>query len=136
MNVNALKTGLYNKLTGDATLMGLLASATGVYDKQAPQGAALPYVIFQKQTGVPKYTMAGLAYDDSFFLVKAVTDSPSAQSAGVIAERIDTVLQDATLSLSTGSLMVLRRQQDVEYAETTDGRTYQHVGAMYLIGVQ
>lgn len=136
MNVNAVKTGLYDKLAGDATLVGLLASTTSVYDKVAPQGAALPYVIFQKQAGSPRYTMGGRAYDDNVYLVKAVTESPSAKVAGQIAERVDALLTNGSLTLTTGSLMVMRREQDVEYEETTDGRTYQHVGAMYLIGVQ
>ena len=85
---------------------------------------------------MPKYTMAGRAYDDNIVLVKAVTDAPSAKTAGQIAERIDALLTDGSLTLTTGSLMVMRRQQDVEYSETADGRTYQHVGATYLIGVQ
>lgn len=136
MNVNAVKAGLTSKLTGDATLTAMLASSTSVYDKVAPQGSALPYVIFQKQTGSPRYTMGGPAYDDNVYLVKAVAESPSAKVAGQIAERVDALLTDGSLTLTSGSLMVMRRQQDVEYAETADGRTFQHVGATYLIGVQ
>lgn len=136
MNVNAVKAGLYSKLTGDATLTALLASSTSVFDKVAPQGSALPYVIFQKLDGQARYTMGGHAYTDNTFLVKAVTDSPSALTAGSICERIDALLTDGTITLSSGSVMVSRRQVDIDYAETTDGRTYQHVGATYLIGVQ
>ena len=136
MNVNAVKTGLYSKLTGDSTLTALLSASTAVYDSTAPEGTDPPYVVFQKLDGQARHTMSGHAFTDSTFLVKAITDEPSKLIAGSIAERVDTLLADGSLTLSTGSQMVMRRQQDIEYDERVDGRVLRHVGATYLIGVQ
>ena len=134
MNINAVKTGLYNALTGSTSLAALASG--GVFDKLAPQGVTGPYVIFQKVSGVPTFTFTARAYDTNSFLVKAVDENPSALRAGSISELIDAALTDQAITFTTGSLMVCRRSSDVDYVENADGRTYQHVGAIYTVGVQ
>lgn len=133
-NVNAVKAGLYAALAGDSTLTAFVGS-DAVYDGVAPQGKATPYIIFQKLTGVASYAFSGLAFDTHTFLVKAVDEDPSAATVGSIAERIDAVLTDQDITLSSGTIMVLRRQQDIDYPEVADGRTFRHVGALYTVGV-
>lgn len=137
MYANAAKSGIYAKLTGDATLGALLASGTAVYANLAPQGASTPYVIFQRASSVPMPTLGrAAAWESQTYFVKAVTDEASDRVAGQIAERIDTLLNDATITPGAGTLMVLRRTQDIDYTQAADGHTYHHVGGVYQIGLQ
>jgi hypothetical protein len=126
-------------LAGDTTLNALLASpATGyahaIYHQQAPENAAYPMVIFSKSSGVPTDTFhTPGAFETDVWLVKAIDRNMSADTAEAIAARIETLLNDASLSISGRTLMMLRRQSDVEYPEITDGESYKHYGALYRV---
>lgn len=134
-----VRRGVYGKLAGDTTLNALLgAPASGyskaIYHNTAPAGASFPYVLFNKQSGVPTEAMTDpSAYETDVWLVKAVDKSTSADPAEAAAERVKTLLNDASLSISGASLLYLRRQSDVEYEEVTDGVRYQHVGSLYRL---
>jgi len=130
---------LYGKLAGDTTLNNLLGSPPSGYSKsiyhgEAPQGAAFPFVIFQKQAGTPTESF-GLpsAFENDVWLVKGIDRSSSADTAEAIQARIQVLLNDASLSISGSTLLYLRRQSDVEYPEVTDGVTYRHAGALYRL---
>jgi hypothetical protein len=134
--VNAVYVGLFDKLTGDATLVALLASAAAVYRRRAPQGSALPYVILAKQTGSDTYTYRLRVGSSMPFLVKAVTQGPSGVAAQAIADRIDALLTDGAITVSGKTLLYCRRETHVEYDElAAGGTTYQHVGGIYRIEV-
>lgn len=134
-----IRRALYGRLAGDSTLTGLLATPAGgysqaIYFQQAPAGAAHPLVIFNKQSGVPTEAMgAPSALEEDVWLVKAIDKSPSADSAEAVQARLQALLNDATLSISGGSLLYLRRQSDVEYPEVADGVLYHHAGALYRL---
>lgn len=134
-----VRRALYGRMAGDTTLNGLLAApATGyskaIYHNQAPAGAQFPYVIFQKQSGVPTESFGDPdAMDTDVWLVKAVDRDTSADDAEAAAARIKALLNDAPLSISGYTLLYLRRQSDVEYPEVTDGQTYQHVGSLFRL---
>lgn len=135
----ATRRSVYGKLAGDTTLNALLgAPASGyskaIYHNQAPAGAAYPYVIVAKESGVPTEAFGDpSALENDVWLVKAVDRSTSADIAESIAARIAVLLNDATLSISGATLLYLRRQSDVEYTELTAGVTYQHVGSLYRL---
>lgn len=133
--VNAVKAAVYARLSGDATLTGLASG--GVHDRTAPQGSVCPYVILAKQAGTAFHMLGNNAgFDEQLFLVKGVTDEHSAKKAGEIAERADTLLNRYALTIAGGTLLVCRRELDVDYDERTDGHVFKHVGHIYRIGVQ
>lgn len=134
-----VRRALYGRLAGDTTLNGLLAApppgrAKSIYHNQAPAEAQFPYVLFQKQSGVPTEAMGDpSAMDTDVWLVKAVDHNTTADPAEAVAARIIALLNDATLSISGMALLYLRRQSDVEYPEVADGEMYQHVGANFRL---
>jgi hypothetical protein len=134
--LNAVKAALHTKLTGGTALTALLSGTAAVYEMQGPRGGTAPYVIYQKQAGSSAYTLAsGKATDSHVFLVKAVTDEPSAKVAGDIREQIDLLLDRGTLTITGGTALLCRREVDVEYHEISEGRRINHVGATYRIEV-
>jgi hypothetical protein len=135
----AVRRAIYGKLAGDTTLNNLLGTpATGysksIYHNAAPPNAGFPYVLFNKQSGVPTEAFQDpSALETDVWLVKAVDRGTSADAAEAAAERIKTLLNDAALSISGATHLYLRRQSDVEYEEETDGVRYHHVGSLYRL---
>jgi hypothetical protein len=136
----SIRRALYGKMAGDTTLNNLLAtppqgSSKSIYYAVAPQGASFPYVLFDKSSGVPTYTMqtGTSAMENTIWLIKAVDQSTSADRAESIDARLTVLLTDATLSISGGTLMYLRRESDVDYPEVTDGVNYRHVGSLWRL---
>lgn len=135
----SVRRAVYGKLAGDTTLNNLLgAPAAGyskaIYHDDAPANAAFPFVILAKQAGTPTEALQDpSAFETDIWLVKGVDQSDSADRAESIAARLNTLLNDTTLSISGGTLLYLRRQSDVEYPEMTDGVRYKHCGALYRL---
>ena len=134
-----VRRALYGRLAGDTTLTGLLgvpapSYAQAIYHEQAPPGAVHPFVIFNKQSGIPTDTF-GLptALQDDTWLVKVIDRSNSADNAEAASARITELLNDAPLSISATELLYLRRTSDLEYSETADGVLYRHAGALYRV---
>lgn len=138
MNSNVLKSALYSRLSSDATLGALLSGTAAVYESVAPQGADAPYVVFNAQSpGIDSETFGGRSWTDSVYLVKAVTEGDSSAAAGTIAARIDTLLENAPLTLSgTASNLYLRRTTAVDFPEVDSGKKFRHLGGLYRIVVQ
>jgi hypothetical protein len=135
----AVRRALYGKLAGDSTLTSLLGTpASGysqsIYYQQAPQGAGFPFVILNKQAGTPTEAFGDPdALDTDIWLVKAVDKNTTADTAEAVQDRVKTLLNDATLSISGATLQYLRRQSDVEYSEVEDAVTYRHAGSLYRL---
>jgi hypothetical protein len=134
-----VRRALYGKLAGDTTLTNMLGTpATGfskaIYHAQAPAGASFPFIILNKQSGVPTETMSDPdALEDDIWLIRATDKNTTADTAEAIAARVKTLLNDATLTISGATHLYLRRQSDVEYLETTDGVRYAHAGSLYRL---
>lgn len=135
----AVRRAIYGKLAGDSTLTNLLGTpATGysqaIYYQNAPDSADHPMVILNKQAGTPTEAMGDpSALEDDIWLVKAVDHSSTADQAEAIQARIQTLLNDAALSISGATLTYLRRQSDVEYAEVTSQGQFKHAGSLYRL---
>lgn len=135
----AIRRALYGKLAGDSTLIALLGTPANGYSKSiyyqlAPQSAGFPYVLFQKQAGVPVEAFgAPDAFNRDVWLVKAVDRSASADVAESIQDRVKTLLNDASLTISGAELCDLRRVSDVEYPEQYDGVEYRHAGSLFRL---
>ena len=133
MNPNAIDAALYTKLAGGTALTNLLGG-TAIYQYLAPEGVSPPYVIYQRQSQVPINVLSGVAIENAVYMVKGVTEGPSAVLAGSVAGAIDTLLQDQTLGTVTPTLH-LRRESSIDYVEADSGVRYAHRGATYRIMV-
>jgi hypothetical protein len=135
----AIRRALYGRLASDTTLNNSLATppngySKSIYYQQAPATASYPFVVFQKQSGVPSESFGDpSALENDIWLVKAVDRATTADTAETIQARIATLLNDASLSISGATLSYLRRQSDVEYPEISDGVSYVHAGSMYRL---
>lgn len=92
--VEAVETWLYTTLAAHAGLTALVS--TRIYADEAPQGAALPYVVFQAFTPAG-HTLGGGDYIQMTsidYLVKAVTESRSKATSNSIMQQITSALHD------------------------------------------
>ena len=127
------------KLAGDTTLNNLLAaSPTGwshnIFHDEAPQDAQFPFVIFSRSSGVPTEAMGDpSAYETEIWMIKAVDRTSSADNVEAIAARVQTLLNDAALTISGATCLFLRRQSDVDYSEVADGISYRHSGSLFRL---
>lgn len=134
-----VRRAVYGKLSGDTTLNNLLGTPSAGYSKaiyhgQAPDGAAFPFVVMNKQSGTPTEAFTDPdAFETDVWLVKGVDRATSADTAEAIQARLRVLLNDASLSISGATLLYLRRQSDVEYAEVENGVTYRHAGSLYRL---
>lgn len=149
-----IKRALYGKLAGDGTLTAMLGAAPSnyaqaIYNEVAPEGFAFPYVIFNKQSGMPVFTFAdqhppsgtgtgpttiGSSYETELWQFRAIDKGTVSDTAEAIAKRIDELLTDANLSISGQSLMYLRREGSaLSYSEVEDGVRIIYRGALYRL---
>lgn len=130
--MDGFRAAAFAKLNGDSTLTDMLATTTSIYHNRAPLDAAFPFIIFSKNAGSYNLTFKGAPMANQVWLFKGVDKSPSASRAEDIDRRIDTVLSDASLILSDGSLLYLRRESDVNYEDDTDAEfAIHHIGGLY-----
>lgn len=125
---------LYATLSGDATLTGLAPG--GVWRGVAPGDASGVVVVFQHLGSSDNYALAARAYVQLTYQVKAIAPGESSAGAWAAAERVEALLTDRTLTLSSGRVMACRRSTIVSTNETDGGEQYQHVGGLYQISVQ
>ncbi|MCR4340770.1 MAG: DUF3168 domain-containing protein [Gemmatimonadaceae bacterium] len=134
---NPIDLAVYTALTAATALTALLSGGTAdpsVYQWLAPEGADPPYVVYSVQSpSTPVYTFSGVAYENTVYQVKGVTDDHSARAAGTIAAEIDDALADAGLTVSGYTLMRCRRLQNVDFLEVDAGKRFNHRGALYRI---
>lgn len=128
--MNEIRRALYERLSGDVTLMGLV---TGVHHAVAPQGAATPFVVFHKQSGTPQWQFSGAHIQTDLWMVKGIDAGPSASRAEDIAARISDLLTDAALTVTDRDLLTVFRESDIDYSEQDGADTYRHCGGLYRL---
>lgn len=141
MSFGTLGRAIYGKLAGDSTLTSMLhAAPTGfsqsIYMNSAPSEAGFPYIIIQQLTGTPTYSMEDgkSAMEDELWQVKGVVRSTENAVLDGIVSRSETLLADATLSLSGGALVYCRRENAFgSFDEQLEGTTYKHGGSVFRL---
>lgn len=133
-----IRRALYGKLAGDTTLNNLLgAPAPGwtknIYYQVAPPEANPPWVVLNKQSANPTYTLAATALDTDVWTVQAIDRNTDTDPVENIQARLDVLLTDGTISISGKTQLYLRRDQDYDYAEVVKGVNYCHAGATYRL---
>lgn len=131
--MNEIRRAIYQRLSTDSTLTGLLAASDGIYHQQAPQTAQAPYIVFHKQSGVPFWQFDSAHIQNDLWLVKAVDQGSSASRAEDIAARIDVLLTDAPFSITDHTRLAIFRESDVVYPETDGADLFHHVGALFRV---
>ena len=113
----------------------LLALAPGgIFNTEAPAGVAEPFVVYQAMSKEDDHTFSG-RFADMIYMVKAVAKSRWPKKAMDVDTQIDTLLEDATLSVTGFNQLLCRRVNDVYLPITVSGHEYQQVGGMYRIQV-
>lgn len=129
---------LYATLSGDATLMALV---TGVYTWPVPEGAALPYVLFQEQSARDLTALGPhRVWVDGLWLVRAVAEARSwGGNLETAANRIDALLQAASgavvAPLPPGNVWACVRVQPFRLTETAQSRSIKHLGGIFRLYV-
>lgn len=125
---------IYSRLSGDSTLTGLTPG--GVWRGVAPVGTTGTWVVFNHVSEDDIYTFRARAMVDSIYQIKAISPGESALPAWQAAERIESLLTDQPLTMTSGTLLMLRRQQVISLTEVDGGEQYQHAGGLYAITAQ
>jgi len=134
-----VRRAIYGKLAADVTLNALLGTpgagyAKSIYYQLAPDDAAYPFVVMNKQAGTPMEAMGNPdALDTELWFVKGVDRQPTPDNVEAIQARVKALLNDASLSISGATLTFLRRQSDEEYSELADGTQYKHAGSLFRL---
>lgn len=130
----AVAQALYTKLTGATSVTGKLATATSIYHGQAPTGAAYPFIILSKASGVKTRAFRDPnAFNREVWLIKAVDRSTTSNLAEAIAEAVDALLDGGTITVSGKKVADLHHVSDVDYLEPSGDQTYRHHGANYAL---
>jgi hypothetical protein len=131
---------LYSLLHGDAQLTAMLGkhpdSGECIYDALAPEGAALPYVVYQLQSpGVDTIAVGTIRIAaNPLYVVRGVSAS-SFVEAGAIAARVDELLHGTRGQSAGGVVLTCYREQPLKLPpEVTAGKvTHYHQGGVYRI---
>jgi hypothetical protein len=130
--MNAVAVALYTTLSGGTALTSLLGG-TAVYQQQAPDGAALPYVVFSKQAGGPENIDPHDRRDLTYF-VRAYAGS--AKTAGQIDAAVEALLHRHNLPVTGWNTLWCARDADLETVEPQpNGVPVYMAGGMYRIRI-
>lgn len=130
--MNALSTALYSKLSAGTALTALLAGTASIYDTQAPNGASLPFIVFNVQGGGDRNS-EDHRVKDLVIQVRAYT-STSMANADAIDNQIDALLHNGSISVSGWTQLWLRRETDLKFSEVQPNtNTVWSSGALYRV---
>jgi len=126
----AMGTALYSTLSGAAALITELGS-TAIYQDQAPDGQARPYVVYSHQGGGPDLITKSDLRNNLWF-VRAYADTKA--KAVTLDAQIDTALNKKTLSVTGWTNFWTVRETDLSLVETQPDNVKVHMaGALYRI---
>jgi len=133
--MNVIEAGLYTALAADTALIAELGS-TAIYSRHAPQGAAMPFVIFNHAGGghenlTPSDTQSHV------YLVKAVaSEAQGAKKAGTIDALIIGALHKQALTVTGYTNFYMAAEEEVQLTETSgEGGFIYHTGHYYRIRI-
>ena len=115
---------------GSAIYSVLSAGTVPVYHTRAPQGAKPPYAVFAAENhGVNEYTFTSESISADYS-VKAVSKALWPKEAAEVWEYLDSLMQDANLSVSGWQNLRCRRASVFLYP---DDERFWHAGGIYRI---
>lgn len=130
--MNALNAAIYSKLTGGSGLIALLATSTSIFYEQAPDDAALDYVVFSLQGGGDENLTPNRTKNLVMF-VRGYSQTGAAK-AGQIDAACDALLHGSALTVTGWTNFWSAREDDLAAVEVDRAgvKTYMS-GGMYRI---
>ena len=127
----SILTAIRTALLADGTLVAITPY---VYSLQAPEDATLPYIVLTIQSGGESNLTEHETFDVT---VAVICVSEDALVAATAADRIRTVLHDASLTLTGGwtlwSAGGCSHRTAILYSENEERRTFSYAGGQYRI---
>lgn len=116
---NALNTGIYSTLSAGTALTTVLGG-TAIYYQQAPDGAALPYVVWNYQGGGDD-NLTQSRMKNLLVYVRGYAASPAL--AGTIDAYCDALLHGKTISVTGWTNFWTAREEDISLVENLPDKT-------------
>lgn len=104
-------------LGADATLLGYCPNGA-YFDESPPNSTRFVIVSLVDEHDVPMFE--GRAFEDALLLVKAVMLSTAGGDVKAAAARIDTLLDQQTITVAGYNSLMLRREARVRYTEVDE----------------
>ncbi len=105
--MQALIQALISQVSNDAPLAAILGAAPAVYLTEAPESAALPLVVLHVGSGRVSHDFSGDRITVAALALQVTAADINMALTG--AQRINDLLDNANINLSTGSLLSCRR---------------------------
>lgn len=125
------------KLKTDPTLLSLVPSiASRVYDRAAPQGTPYPLVRMDILSGGnDEEVFEGRVWSTPLVLVYAATDQQTTGAIEPIANRIDTLLESASGTVTNGVIAICIRERGFQIPDATVVPNVSRLGGEYRVYV-
>lgn len=124
------RAAIYTQLAAGTALRALLGG-TAIYYQQAPDGAALPYVVFSLQAGGPENETPSDAWNELYY-VRGYAQSPS--TAGSIDYECNALLHRKSLTVTGYTNFWTARESGITLVETPpSGGQIWSSGALYRV---
>lgn len=98
--MDELDQAIYTRLTGGTALTALLSGTAAVYAGQAPQGAALPYIVYNQQSGGDENLTPSRS--KSYLYQIQIYSGVSQSAAWAIDAQVDALLHGHTFTVGGG----------------------------------
>jgi hypothetical protein len=133
--MKALDGAIRTKLAADTGAGGVNTLATGgIWRMVNPTDPpSYPFVVFQLMTSEDYYTLSGRNHERPLMLVKAIDHNPDPAPALALADRIDAVLTDGSITGAGITVKYCRRVSRIEYIDQDGDQFYQHCGGMFQL---
>jgi hypothetical protein len=107
---------------------------TGIFDGEAPEGQAFPYLVWQNLPSPEQYTFTRRSLQTFIYQLVVHAEGHDKTAANAARDAIDTALNLQPLDVAGHSRTT--RDETFDLPPTRDeGKTVQHVGATYRIQV-
>lgn len=130
----AIDRWLNTVLAADTQLAAVVG--TRIYSDLAPQGTALPMVVYQMQSANDLMVLGAVrVWANAVYIVRGVAQSVAyGGTLLTMADRIDAVLHAASGGTVEGVVYECVREREFRMTEVgADGRQYRHMGGQYRI---
>lgn len=124
--LNLLAAAIYSKISGGSI-------GCPIYRNQAPEGAALPYVVFSVHAGGPHNINPSDLRDEVYF-VRAY--AATASQAGTLDASCSALLHNQVLTVTGYTCIQTKREMDLELVENPpSGAAISMCGGLYRITI-
>lgn len=132
MIIDDTATGIYNVLKAGTSLTAMLSGTTAIYHLQAPDGATLPYIVYNHQGGGPEN--ANLSnLENNVWWIRAYSVT-SAKNAAQIFTQADLLLHRKNITIGSAKTFECVREQNIALVENPPtGKPIFTCGGIYRI---